>query len=122
MRISDWSSDVCSSDLPRRHRLGASRHLRLAPVGQAGTAQGRCCAGIARGVGDASGALRPASQKLNILDKAGPAGLLARDCSSPADPGLKLEDRKSVVLGKRVSVSVDLGGRRIMNKKNHITI
>src|SRR3546814_13395966 len=29
-----------------------------------------------------------------------------------------LTDRKRVVTGKRVSVSVDLGGRRIINKKN----
>src|SRR3546814_20264203 len=35
-------------------------------------------------------------------------------------PGLRRDqaDRKSVVLGKRVSVSVDLGGRRIIKKKN----
>src|SRR3546814_18330863 len=31
---------------------------------------------------------------------------------------LRLPDRKSVVEGKRVSVRVDLGGRRIINKKN----
>src|SRR3546814_11346474 len=30
-------------------------------------------------------------------------------------------DRKSVVEGKRVSVRVDLGGRRIIKKKNEIT-
>src|SRR3546814_15344351 len=29
------------------------------------------------------------------------------------------QDRKSVVEGKRVSVSVDLGGRRIMKKQNN---
>src|SRR3546814_18447237 len=28
-------------------------------------------------------------------------------------------DRKSVVSGKSVSVSVDLGGRRVIKKKNH---
>src|SRR3546814_9548904 len=27
MRISDWSSDVCSSDLRLRHRLRARRHI-----------------------------------------------------------------------------------------------
>src|SRR3546814_20383114 len=36
MRISDWSSDVCSSDLPRRRQLGAMvehpAHLALARV------------------------------------------------------------------------------------------
>src|SRR3546814_15560222 len=30
------------------------------------------------------------------------------------------EDRKSVVTGESVSVRVDLGGRRIVNKKNNI--
>src|SRR3546814_1351522 len=33
MRISDWSSDVCSSDLPSPHRL----HLAVAHAGQIGT-------------------------------------------------------------------------------------
>src|SRR3546814_11879023 len=33
-----------------------------------------------------------------------------------------LADRKSVVKGKSVSVRVDLGGRRIIKKKNQITI
>src|SRR3546814_4759921 len=30
MRISDWSSDVCSSDLPAPHRLPQARALHLA--------------------------------------------------------------------------------------------
>src|SRR3546814_13806583 len=46
-------------------------------------------------------------------------------CSTKARQGAKgcpgitvpLEDRKSVVWGKRVSVRVDLGGRRIIKKK-----
>src|SRR3546814_13770258 len=33
----------------------------------------------------------------------------------------RLGDRKSVVSGKSVSVSVDIGGRRIINKTNNIT-
>src|SRR3546814_17316781 len=32
--------------------------------------------------------------------------------------GVDLTDRKSVVSGKSVSVRVDLGGRRIINKRN----
>src|SRR3546814_18603986 len=35
-------------------------------------------------------------------------------------PGHTQADRKSVVLGKSVSVSVDLGGRRIIKKKTKI--
>src|SRR3546814_14400274 len=38
----------------------------------------------------------------------------ARFSPDPASP-----DRKSVVQGKRVSVRVDLGGRRIIKKRNH---
>src|SRR3546814_14111986 len=40
-------------------------------------------------------------------------------CSGSSTPPI---DRKSVVSGKSVSVSVDLGGRRIIKKKNKITI
>src|SRR3546814_20512433 len=36
-------------------------------------------------------------------------------------PGIMFADRKSVVEGKSVSVLVDLGGRRIIKKKQHIT-
>src|SRR3546814_2539907 len=35
MRISDWSSDVCSSDLPDERRLLALAHLTVAEVGAA---------------------------------------------------------------------------------------
>src|SRR3546814_20903559 len=44
MRISDWSSDVCSSDLKvvlhhvERHRVGVARALLCGGVGQAGGA------------------------------------------------------------------------------------
>src|SRR3546814_19852368 len=90
MRISDWSSDVCSSDLTDRseHQPGAGAlHLHVAerlPVDPADGDLGR----------ERRGELR--------------------------DP----EDRKSVVLGKSVSVSVDLGGRRLIKTKKdtvHIT-
>src|SRR3546814_9942870 len=32
MRISDWSSDVCSSDLVRRREIGRLREFRIEPV------------------------------------------------------------------------------------------
>src|SRR3546814_17742256 len=37
------------------------------------------------------------------------------------EAGIGPDDRKSVVSGKSVSVSVDLGGRRIIKKKNYKT-
>src|SRR3546814_16163502 len=82
MRISDWSSDVCSSDLRsaawlappdvrRRHRQEQARPQIDALRGA---------------IDDALRRLSPKS------------------------------DRKSVVQGKRVSVRVHLGGRRILQK------
>src|SRR3546814_20310472 len=70
MRISDWSSDVCSSDLP--FFVGPVRRVR---------------------------------------------GALPHPTCQPA-VGWCAGDRKSVVEGKSVSVRVDLGGRRIIKKKN----
>src|SRR3546814_3006144 len=39
MRISDWSSDVCSSDLPRRRRIWLSQGHLLKLGGSAGGAE-----------------------------------------------------------------------------------
>src|SRR3546814_20567528 len=91
MRISDWSSDVCSSDLP-----GGDDPLRH------GLRQG-----VPRRTADARGADLP---------------------HRPGEPATHSElhrregDRKRVASGTRVSVRVDLGGRRILKKKNQITI
>src|SRR3546814_17540225 len=102
VRISDWISDVCSSDLdpePAR-RIGRpapadpqllQRSGRLLPSGRVRF----------RGVGPSLA--RPRAQPLCRdrracrLDRAG--------------------DRKSVVKGKRVSDRVDLGGRRLFKNK-----
>src|SRR3546814_19938173 len=103
MRISDWSSDVCSSDLfrpfagdefsecqvclcePRLVRLKRPRHSPRRLL-----VDGNACCGI----------------------KAGDLLLTAL----PIDDRRGL-DRKSDVEGKRGSVRADLGGRRIMKKK-----
>src|SRR3546814_15123719 len=88
MRISDWSSDVCSSDLARRAAAAAQARLRdrFARYFPPAAAQAR------------GGALARRADRRT----AGRAGA----------------DRKSVVEGKSVSVRVDLGGRRIIKKKN----
>src|SRR3546814_15268639 len=95
MRISDWSSDVCSSDL----------------LGQLGQQPERGLGGL------------PAREQIPAPPRLGdeledpevgqrlpgrPAALL-EDAEAP--------DRKSVVKGTSVSVRVDLGGRRISKKK-----
>src|SRR3546814_18979225 len=94
MRISDWSSDVCSSDLDqdRRRRLPG---LRL-PTARRGAVAGS--AGLHGRAGDPSGD--------------------ARTRTAPRDPWLLRAVRKSVVSGTRVSVRVDPGGVRTFKKNN----
>src|SRR3546814_15841078 len=96
MRISDWSSDVCSSDLARQPaRRQAEGELRPGPAGRSHRPQG------AQG--------RLALVRGQLLPALPPGGAASG------------EDRKSVVSGKSVSVRVDLGGRRIIKKKKNTT-
>src|SRR3546814_20156266 len=85
MRISDSSSDVCSSDLD-------------VDAGERATQKGDLVAHVLHGV---AGCLDDADAQL------------IGDLQQRPGQG----DRKSVVSGKSVSVRVDLGGRRIINKK-----
>src|SRR3546814_20842068 len=119
MRISDWSSDVCSSDLNLCPR--ASRHREHHPRSRRGASQGRADAEICRahlqrllvraGARDAAGGDRPQPGK-GQRHGAFEALQGQRPCR---------RDRKSVVSGKSVSVRVDLGGRRISKKKTQYT-
>src|SRR3546814_11427047 len=93
MRISDWSSDVCSSDLPcvEQDEVGGAR------IGAGGlyVGAGLDGNGLPDGNAEAPAYGRRAFGRL---------------------PAVKLErgDRKSVVWGTSVSGRVDLGGRRII--------
>src|SRR3546814_14804754 len=100
MRISDWSSDVCSSDLLLlRGQLGGGFLLLLLLLRGALALQPRLLLGFLFG-----------AEPL-LLDAPG-FGLLGG-----GDTGLEPRDRKSVVEGKSVSVRVDLGGRRSIKQK-----
>src|SRR3546814_11828644 len=98
MRISDWSSDVCSSDL---HRI--DRHQRRRPLTDA-----RQVIDITR---RALGSQR--QQALALLLP--PRWIARRSGFGELAPA----DRKSDVWGKSVSVRLDLGGRRIIKKKKY---
>src|SRR3546814_12958982 len=98
MRISDWSSDVCSSDLAQQ-----ADWLR-----------------VDHGVdGEAEAGLSQIA-----IEGAQPVGLLCGQ-SGPRDQAVerivlaRSEERR---VGKEWSVRVDLGGRRIIKKKKHMTI
>src|SRR3546814_14057441 len=96
MRISDWSSDVCSSDLCRGSRL------RRRPADRR-RSQPRSPAPVRRHV--------PRQRSQARSDAPGSRRAWRRAAR---------QDRKSVVSGKSVSVRVNLGGRRIIKKKNRI--
>src|SRR3546814_17648989 len=102
MRISDWSSDVCSSDLRRAGGNGGGGGDCAFRVG--GRLAGR---GGGAQMGRAAQLLpRP---RAGLWLRSGGAGIfLVRRAG---------RDRKRVVSGKSVSVRVDLGGRRIIKKK-----
>src|SRR3546814_20453911 len=108
MRISDWSSDVCSSDLMgnRLYPIYTSNN----PRALAGSLERPRRRG-----------LRPclAEQAFDLFcgEPVGLATELAADVGAAPDdrgPGL---DRKSVVEGESVAVRVDLSVRRFIIKK-----
>src|SRR3546814_16468688 len=123
MRISDWSSDVCSSDLIAAMstiRDGIStvhlstENIRSAMVNHAGTATrisesihetAVLAAATARTVHDLGGATKKAEEQLGGIDKA---------FAEVGDHIQRLtrKDRKSVEKGTSVYVRVDPGGRR----------
>src|SRR3546814_17223682 len=132
MRISDWSSDVCSSDLvaplgvafyrgtafPSRYRSGvfvsehgswnrstfAGYRVVFVPFvdGRPSAAPEDFLSGFIADAGENQVHGRPVG-----IAVANDGALLVADAT----------DRKSVVSGKRGSVRVDLGGRSIITKK-----
>src|SRR3546814_19123385 len=103
MRISDWSSDVCSSDLALHHVQQDAR------IALADAAYQRQADGCHRGGGQAD--------RDHALHR---AGLRAGDRQRLLELAQheKGVDRKRVVEGKSVTVRVDLGGSRSSKKTN----
>src|SRR3546814_11464734 len=95
MRISDWSSDVCSSDLSVAGAFQAElpRRAQIEDPGGEHTVLDD----VARPVGQ-------------------PLAIERLRAQAAAAMGI-VQDRKSVVEGQSVSGRVDLGGRRILKKK-----
>src|SRR3546814_17632589 len=116
MRISDWSSDVCSSDLllpsvgvsAGYSREAISEHGKFAALGAPTSASDFWQLGF------------EASWELDLWGRA----RRSREGAAAAFEATVYEreeaDRKSVVSGKTVSVSGDLGGGRRIKKKKRI--
>src|SRR3546814_17472058 len=113
MRISDWSSDVCSSDLP--DNIARIAHPKIAPVERRG-AIGHQQEKLAR---SKFGAARPPRHR----PPCAVAFEVARDDPTvdhdPRAGGAK--DRKTVVVGKGAADRVDHGGHRILKNKKKRT-
>src|SRR3546814_18612348 len=104
MRVSDWSSDVCSSDL-----LAADRILQpFRPDGEDEPEENS--QGDENDEGPEAVALAELPHRPRV-----PSG--SRCATRMPAEGASLRDRKSAVSGKSVSVRVDLGGRRFIKKK-----
>src|SRR3546814_14256452 len=116
MRISDWSSDVCSSDLANAAggavpgEQDVVRPVDLGQVGKLaviGAEDRRVELELLGGIGDPAFAEALPRQR---RDRTGAEHRPHRHLNGAGD-------RKSVVSGKSVLVSVDLGGRRNIKKK-----
>src|SRR3546814_18684747 len=105
MRISDWSSDVCSSDL-QVDFIGFSRGRRVKR----------------KAVGGAGTGLTGAAGSAYSLGQAGRGEGGGQKLPGARSPEQDRDDRKSAVSGKGVSVRVDLGGCSILDKKNFIIL
>src|SRR3546814_17814203 len=125
MRISDWSSDVCSSDLLHnvKHALvGADLELlarllvdvratvdrELFDARRKGNRTADKGAGAAGGVGDVAGRLIEHA----MIERLEANADVAVHCSCTDAKEPKTPDRTSVVKGKSGAVRGDLGGRR----------
>src|SRR3546814_18781554 len=134
MRISDWSSDVCSSDLRvavhsdasfARLLVGRSMAHRRSPTtglqGADTRSTGSMVATRASGRAVTSASISPPNKRWLIVEHASPAAAepASQSASSghAASPGDR-KDRKSVVEGQSVAVRVELGGRRTLRNKN----
>src|SRR3546814_20966019 len=112
MRISDWSSDVCSSDL----LLELGRQILLHEIDRR--------LGMRQHSGQPSGpaAGEPRETAFHLAERLAALrfGVGLDEVGQPLDGGEIAPpiDRKSVVKGKSVSVRVDFGGRLLIHKKN----
>src|SRR3546814_12265306 len=107
MRISDWSSDVCSSDLTSNGRDVRAKDVALIFADAATGAHSPAL--VSQGKIANVIAAKPTERRAMLEEAAGIAGLHVRR----KDDEQKLRDRKGVGEGKSVAVRVDLSGRRV---------
>src|SRR3546814_13233580 len=128
MRISDWSSDVCSSDLsmdPAANLAGAgcADYAEMVPDGDgsvAGMAQDPVAVAASNNpilttlTAAVSGQLNP---DVDLVDTLNGSEFTVLAPVDEASGKIDHADRKSAGEGQRGAVRVELGGRRIAKKK-----
>src|SRR3546814_15063803 len=100
MRIRDWSSDVCSSDLQKTDIDLGQSYDRFRIIDKNAVMRRHC-------------QFEPAAE-CKTIDNRNPGLPTLLYCAMHLGRAL---DRKSVVSGKSVSVRVDLAGRRLIKTK-----
>src|SRR3546814_12878939 len=105
MRISDWSSDVCSSDLSSGRQVEAVGVHHLGPGGDKVVHE--LVARVGGGIDLRQGPQLRVRPEHQVYARAGPFLFI----------GPSAGDGESAVLGKCVSVRVALGGRGLLKKK-----
>src|SRR3546814_20122566 len=119
MRICDWSSDVCSSDLVP-FGAGGAQHRDARPSTASYRADRRCRP--LRSPADPASSGSVMMERHQILELMGDlklAGMRPAYDEVIADDVQR--DRKSVVQGQRVSVRLELGGYHSIKKNNQTT-
>src|SRR3546814_19241532 len=134
MRISDWSSDVCSSDLRRRAQSRHEPALSVQPPVRPGNRADHARPAISQHIGKAAEGTRPrhrawpvprwhgeaGADRGNDIDRVGPdddggargcgrGSLTARPWRATSTTPLSGRHRKSVGLVKSVAERLDLG-------------
>src|SRR3546814_13496858 len=133
MRISDWSSDVCSSDLPQKQKETVAESRSETPSGNSETPINS--GGLQREIEllreqlqDRDSVVADLRQRLDKSEderreaQARVIGLLTGPEHADSQRGFFVRlfgDRKSVVWGKSVIEGSEPGGRRDIKKKTH---
>src|SRR3546814_13262607 len=127
MRISDWRSDVCSSDRSNTAQIAPQPLAAPAAIPASQLEEhSRTILAAMIAAAKADGHIGAQERQLldaeiaktsNQADRAWFDAQLAKP-SDPVENAALAKDRKRVVNGKSVSVRVDLGGRRTLKKKN----
>src|SRR3546814_17379089 len=114
MRISDWGSDVCSSDLPQTNEPTRRRRYNRPPRSEKQMSKELLL--VVEAVDNEKGV--PESVILEAIEAALAPAAKKRYLEQDVVTGVEInQDSKRVGMRKRVAVRVDIGGRQKKKRK-----